>query len=190
MYLYLNLNTCLSKVVWESGSFPCSWSLLFTTPMLAKKRQRAIKLDSSCVLLLVLPCWIFNVKSCAYVYKMYMFCKWNIIMSRYYHGYFWTSLATLPYRPLLSADPHGYITYRHRAAVRRFELDILPLLVHVKGSTRVHLLWARPYFSSSALRLVRLILIVSVMGGRWPYSCCFVGCCLQDLFNIIRSILV
>ena len=38
--------------------------------------------------------------------------------------------------------------------------------------------------------LIRLILIVFMMGGRWPYSCCFMGCCLQDLFNIIRSILV
>ena len=38
--------------------------------------------------------------------------------------------------------------------------------------------------------LVRLTLIVFVMGGRWPYSCCFVGCCLQDLFNTARSILV
>ena len=38
--------------------------------------------------------------------------------------------------------------------------------------------------------LVRLILIVFVMGGRWPYSWCFLGCCLQDLFNISRSILV
>ena len=28
-----------------------------------------------------------------------------------------------------------------------------------------------------------------VMGGRWPYSCCFVGCCLQNLFSIARSIL-
>ena len=28
------------------------------------------------------------------------------------------------------------------------------------------------------------------MGGRWPYSCCFVGCCFQDLFNIACSILV
>ena len=28
------------------------------------------------------------------------------------------------------------------------------------------------------------------MGGRWPCSCCFVGCCLQDLFNIACSILV
>ena len=26
--------------------------------------------------------------------------------------------------------------------------------------------------------------------GRWPYSWCFVECCLQDLFNIARSILV
>ena len=23
---------------------------------------------------------------------------------------------------------------------------------------------------------------------RWPYSCCFVGCCLQDVFNIACSI--
>ena len=38
--------------------------------------------------------------------------------------------------------------------------------------------------------LVRLIWMVFVMGGRWPYSCCFVGCCLQDLFIIARSILV
>ena len=29
--------------------------------------------------------------------------------------------------------------------------------------------------------LVRLIWIVFVMGGRWPYSCCFVRCCFQDL---------
>ena len=28
------------------------------------------------------------------------------------------------------------------------------------------------------------------MGGKCPYSCCFVGCCFQDLFNIALSILV
>ena len=66
----------------------------------------------------------------------------------------------------------------------------LPLLVHVKGCTGVHPSRARPYFSGCVLRLVRLILRVFVMGGRWPYSCCFVWCCLQDLFNIARSILV
>ena len=38
--------------------------------------------------------------------------------------------------------------------------------------------------------LVRLTWIVFVMEGRWPYSWCLVGCCLQDLFNIARNILV
>ena len=38
--------------------------------------------------------------------------------------------------------------------------------------------------------LVRLTWIVFVMGVRWPYSCCFVGCCLQDLFIIARCILL
>ena len=38
--------------------------------------------------------------------------------------------------------------------------------------------------------LVRLTLMVFVMGGRWPYSWCFVECCLQDLFKIACSILV
>ena len=38
--------------------------------------------------------------------------------------------------------------------------------------------------------LVRLAWIVFVIGGRWPYSWCLVGCCCQDLFKIARSILV
>ena len=65
--------------------------------------------------------------------------------------------------------------------------------------------YARPYvgvhrsislMSSSLLLqqcpacLVRLAWIVFLMGGRWPYSWCLVGCCRQDLFNIARSILV
>ena len=28
------------------------------------------------------------------------------------------------------------------------------------------------------------------MGGWWPYSCCFMGCCLQDEFNIACSLFV
>ena len=62
-----------------------------------------------------------------------------------------------------------------------------------------HPAFARPYvgvhrstslMSSSLLLqqcpacLVRLTWIVFVMGGRWPYSWCLVGCCHQDLFNI------
>ena len=38
--------------------------------------------------------------------------------------------------------------------------------------------------------LVRLTWIVFMIGGRWPYSWCLVGCCCQDLFRIARSILV
>ena len=38
--------------------------------------------------------------------------------------------------------------------------------------------------------LVRLTRIVFVMGDRWPYSWCLVGCCRQELFNIARNILV
>ena len=36
--------------------------------------------------------------------------------------------------------------------------------------------------------LIRLTRMVFVIGGRWPYSYCFVGCCLQDLFNTAHSI--
>ena len=56
--------------------------------------------------------------------------------------------------------------------------------------------WSTPLMSSSLLLqqcpacLVRLTWIVFVMGGRWPYSWCLVGCCRQDLFNITRNILV
>ena len=44
--------------------------------------------------------------------------------------------------------------------------------------------------TSPAMSPACLILIVFMMGGKWPYSCCFVGCCLQELFNIARSIFV
>ena len=38
--------------------------------------------------------------------------------------------------------------------------------------------------------LGRLTCIVFVMGGKWSYSWCLVGCCRRDLFNIARNILV
>ena len=38
--------------------------------------------------------------------------------------------------------------------------------------------------------MVRLTWIVFVIGGRWTYSWCLVGCCRQDLFKIARSIIV
>ena len=38
--------------------------------------------------------------------------------------------------------------------------------------------------------LVRLTCIIFVMGGRWPYSWCLVGCCCQDLFIIVHSCVI
>ena len=40
------------------------------------------------------------------------------------------------------------------------------------------------FLSQCPACLVRLSWIVSLMGGRWLYSYCFVGCCLHDLLNI------
>ena len=37
--------------------------------------------------------------------------------------------------------------------------------------------------------LVRLTWIVFVIGGRWPYSWCLVGCCCQDLCTEIHGFL-
>ena len=51
--------------------------------------------------------------------------------------------------------------------------------------------WSKSLMNTSLLLqqcpacLVRLTLMVFVMGGRWSYSCCFVGCCLQELINIV-----
>ena len=38
--------------------------------------------------------------------------------------------------------------------------------------------------------LVHLIWTVFEMGGRCSYSCCFGGCCFQDLFNTANNTLV
>ena len=36
--------------------------------------------------------------------------------------------------------------------------------------------------------LIRLIWIVLEMGGRWSYSCCFVGCCFKVFIIMVRRI--
>ena len=56
--------------------------------------------------------------------------------------------------------------------------------------------WSTSLMSSSLLLqqcpacLVHLTWIVFVMGGRWPYSWCLVGCCRLELFDITRNILL
>ena len=43
-----------------------------------------------------------------------------------------------PLSPFLQAGLQRYIPYQHRAVACRFGMVILPLLVHMKGSTGVH----------------------------------------------------
>ena len=113
-----------------------------------------------------------------------------IIMSRHQHGYPWLSFATPPYchcfRQVLRATSRStqsccmYVRADRPAFIRPCE--------RVHRSTS--LMCSSLLLQQCPACLVRLNFIVFVMGGRWPYSCCFVGCCLQDLFNISRSILV
>ena len=49
---------------------------------------------------------------------------------------------------------------------------------------RIH----HPYFSSSFPHV--LFVLVFVIGGKWPYSCCVVGCCFHNVFKLACSILV
>ena len=58
------------------------------------------------------------------------------------------------------------------------------LLVRVKESIRQLRLCVRPYCTSCSSYLVL------EKGGKWPYSCCFMWCCFQDLINMARSIFV
>ena len=78
--------------------------------------------------------------------------EFTIILSCHQHRYPWPSLATPPYRSSLLAGPQGYTRYPHRATVCKFVLVALLLLGHAKGSTGVHHLWARPYFSRQDTR--------------------------------------
>ena len=75
-----------------------------------------------------------------------------IIMSCRQHGYPWPSLAT-SYHSSPLAGLLGYIPYPHTAAVCMFELVVLLLLGHMRGSIGVHYWWVRPCFSSSVLRV-------------------------------------
>ena len=57
-----------------------------------------------------------------------------------------------PRIPIISsplAGLQGYITYHHIAAVCMFELAVLLLIGHMRGSTGIHHLRSRPCFSSS-----------------------------------------
>ena len=59
--------------------------------------------------------------------------------------------------------------------------------INIEGSH----LWVRPCFSNSVPPcLVRLTWMDFEIGGKWPYSFCFMESCRQELFKITRTILM
>ena len=118
---------------------------------------------------------------------------WNIliiitlIMSRWLRGSFWPSPATLLYRPLLQVGLQTHILYQHKVVMYTFYRVVLPLVVHVKE----YVAFESVLTSQTVSRMSGSSNFDSfLMGGTWPYSCCFIGCCLQDLFNMACSTLV
>ena len=105
--------------------------------------------------------------------------------------YPWHSLATSPYHSSPLAGLQGYIQCPHRAAVCKFEL-VRPAFAwpYVRVHRSTSLMSSSLLLQQCPACLVRLTCIVFVMGGKWPYSWCLVGCCHQDLFNIALNILV
>ena len=105
------------------------------------------------------------------------------------HGYPWPSLATSPYRslPLAGLELHPVSSHSCCMYVRAGRPTFARSFVGVHRSTSL--------MSSSLLLqrcpacLARLIWIVFVMGGRWLYSWCFVGCCLQDYSILLAAFL-
>ena len=67
-----------------------------------------------------------------------------------------------------------------------FELVVLLLL----GHRSTPLMSSSLFLQQCPACLDRLTWRVFVVGGRWPKRWSLVGCCCQDLFNIVRKILV
>ena len=98
-----------------------------------------------------------------------------IILSRHQHGYPWPDLITPPYRSSLPVGPLGYTR-------------ILTELLYEGSSCPpcfCSAMWRSTSLMSSSLLLqqcpaclVSLTWIFFVIGCRWLYSSCFVGCCL------------
>ena len=89
-----------------------------------------------------------------------------------------------PYQLLFLVGPLHSIQYQQKWLMQTFAgWPTLCLCVGVYRRTL--LIW--PYFCSSS-SMFCLSWMVCEMGGKWLYSSCFVGCCL-DLFKIVYSIL-
>ena len=158
-------------------------------------------------------CRLFNAKSSLYIYIKYIwFGLFGFYRISTIVGYLMTNF-------LYTYHHHHHIVLAARISLTLFRHSSLSFIALGRSSGQQpvssHSCWmyvraGRPAFarpcvgihkstslmSSSLLLqqcpacLVRLTWIVFVIGGRWPYSWCLVGCCRQDLLRIARSILV
>ena len=98
-------------------------------------------------------------------------------------------LVLFPYCLLILVGPVDCPQCPHRDDVYKFA-SLLTLLCPCVGIYKIMCRnlqdnVAYEFISASPACLVHLTWIVSEMGGKWLYKCCFVGCCLQDLFKIV-----
>ena len=113
---------------------------------LARNRQlpRAVGLIFMLSLLLFAPLTLFKIRYSPLSLYTHTHTHTHIYitLSCHQHGYPWPSFATPHYRSSLLANLQGSIPYPHRAAVCMFELAVLLLFGHTRGSIGVHHLWA------------------------------------------------
>ena len=131
------------------------------------------------------------------LFQSQQFQKWMIILHHHHHLVVPSAQIslTLSHHPSLSSIAPGKSSRLHPVSAQSCCISVLvgcPVFAHpCEGVHRnMSLMSSSILLQQCSACLVRLTRIVSMMGGKWPYSCCFVVYCLQDLFNIACSILV
>ena len=116
-----------------------------------------------------------------YIYHHVVLLAWiSLTLSRYFSLSFIASGRSSGLHPVSSHSCWMYVRAGHSAFAR-------PYVGFHKSTSFIN---SSLLLQQCPACLVRLTWIVFVMGGRWLYSWCLVGCCRQDLFNIAHSILV
>ena len=122
---------------------------------------------------------LFNAKSCLYIYHHHHhvvpLARISLTLSRHFSLSFIASGR--------SSGPHPVSSHSCCMYVRAGRPAFAWPYAGVHGSTSV-MSWSLLLQQCPACQ-VRLTCIVFVMGGKWPHSWCLVGCCRQELFNIL-----
>ena len=150
------------RMYWNNSKFYTQTLFLFQWMIFLYQKKKSLNIEFWVVLTHAGKIWghlIVNwpsyliTKLISLILKHSVLSEIIIIMSCRQHGYPWPSRATSPYHSSLLAGLQGYIPYPHIAAVCMFELVVLLLLDHMRGSMGVHHWWVRPCFSSIVLHV-------------------------------------